>query len=138
MLGTTIEVLLVLVAFILGYYTKFFQQAYRTIRKSPSMREGVRAVLKALTSSRTYIPLLFMLILISAVIGLNIWQSHSDTITQDERDKALIQSVNNHTDDKIQQSNQKVQDLIDTINKLITTLEAQNVSGNTTSANTTK
>jgi hypothetical protein len=123
MLNTTIEVILVLVAFILGFYTKFFQEAWDTAREYKW--SGVVAVKKALLSPRTFIPLIIMVLLIGVVVGLNYWQSQLDNLVQEKRDKDLIQAVNQHTDEK-------TQSLIERMDRLITILEAQNATGNTT------
>lgn len=129
MLETTIEVILVLVAFILGYFTHFFQDAWNTVRNYKWV--GVRAVLKALTSVRTYIPIVFTLVLIGAVIGLNYWQGHLEDKNRNTQNNEIIESINRHNDDKFQA-------ILDRIDKLITILEEQNVSNNTTTDPETK
>jgi hypothetical protein len=109
---TTLDILLVWVAFLLVYFQDHIKAIYNTLQSNPLSWRRWWAVMKGTFTRKTAFPFLVLVLLTVAMIFINHWQT-------------------NESNESINQIIQKIDNLTDRIDKLITTLEAQNTDGKT-------
>jgi hypothetical protein len=109
---TTLDILLVWIAFLLVYFQDHIKGIYNTLQPNPLSWRRWWAVMKGTFTKRTAFPFLVLALLTVAIIFINQWQT-------------------NESNESINQISQKIDRLTDRIDKLITTLEAQNVDERT-------
>ena len=129
------EIALIWFAFVLVFFTEHIKNIYYTLQPNPFAWQRWWAVIKGTFTKRTAFPLTVMVLLTIAVYLLNFWQTNDLIKAENERNAELLQTVNQTINEQFDKRDEKLDALIERIDNLITALEAQNVSDNTTATN---